>query len=209
MQEITLRLKKKCFENSLTVKVEHENEIMNFSSAPTLMAKTFVCTSQTATRVCLLLIFKEKINKACLAEVCLKLISCDMHPHFVMCAESILVSTCDMRAWKLKCSGLQSFWPSHTNFLIPFFIHSMKTISLSIKKMSFLDFCTTIRPKMMSFIAKVPVRSATIKMRVGRSCGGLKYSLTIFLLIIDVVPMEIILKIFKHILIVRFGYHLM
>ena len=77
MQEITLRLRK-CFENSLTVKVEHENEIMNFSSAPTLMAKTFVCTSQTATRVYLLLIFKEKINKAWLPEVCLKLISCDI-----------------------------------------------------------------------------------------------------------------------------------
>ena len=68
MQQITLRLKK-CFENSLTVKVEHENEIMNFSSAPTLMAKTFVCTSQTTSRVCLLLIFIEKINKALLAEV--------------------------------------------------------------------------------------------------------------------------------------------
>ena len=84
-----------------------------------------------------------------------------------------------------------------------FFIHPMKTISFSKRKMSFLDFCTTIRPKMMSLLAKVPVRSATIKMRVGRSCGGLKYSLTISLLIIDVVPMEIILKIFKHILIVR------
>ena len=94
MQEITLRLRK-CFENSLTVKVEHENEIINFSSAPTLMAKTFVCTSQTTTRVYLLLICMYKINKASLAEVPLKLISCDVHPHFVMCAEPKMISTCN------------------------------------------------------------------------------------------------------------------
>ena len=64
-------------------------------------------------------------------------------------------------------------------------------------------FASDVRPKMMSFILTVQVQSATIKMRVGRSCGGLKYSLTISFFIIDVVPMQIILKIFKHILIVR------
>ena len=71
------------------------------------------------------------------------------------------------------------------------------------KKDVLFRLCTTIRPKLMSFVMKVQVRSATIKMRVGRSCGGLKYSLTISFFIIDVVPMQIILKIFKHILIVR------
>ena len=49
----------------------------------------------------------------------------------------------------------------------------------------------------MSFKTKVRVQNATIKMRVGRYFGGLKYSLTISLLIIDVVPMEVIFKIFK------------